>query len=1016
MRDPAILQQIFQEALHRTGDERTAYLNATCAGDPELLEEVESLLATATATETLTGQGDGGSPSPFALPDPGGGRYEIQRLIGRGGMGQVYLAHDRQLDRTVAIKAIRPSLASKPEFVHRLATEARLAASVDHPFICKVHELIQRDDGQVFFVMEYVEGQTLRTILKKGPLDLLTAVRLARELAEALRFAHERGLVHRDIKPGNVMVTSHGHVKVMDFGIAKTDRPEEPSAATRPGQILGTPAYMSPEQAAGAPVDHRSDIFSFGMVFYECLTGDLPFESLSTTDYRHQAAVAAPRPLPKRVPRRVRKLVGRCLEKTPEKRYVSLEPVQSELGTVLSVLSATNLSLWQRIRLAPRPWLVAGLLVATAGVATIFVVNRIRADRPSQLLTQQPVVTWPSVEESSRVSPDGTTVAFVSNQGGPRLWIRLLDGNEPKPITAIRDAIKTPAWSPDGKQLAYLFRNEGRAWLQIISVWGEPAGTARPLGGAWDDVALVRWIGQGIYFSVASSGTRSVLWRHDLARGIDEQVTHAADGKRFSTTGSTVNIDVRQDEARIVFVAERPDEGLWLADLDGRNAERLAIPAGSMLTPRWKGSNGKRILYVTIENGQPDIWEYRLDTGKKAAVTTSPLEEETIDLSSSGDLVVADTVEQIAHLWAVDPAGSASSVQLTNDSRSDLWPSLSQTGRLIFHRRKGSFVTYSTRDTELIDARWNGFRLVPGAVIGSGAAGGVSADGRRVFFLRWTDNLADFPELWVKDLDSPSQPVKVWDRFWFPGTHVNTWAPMGQSAAWGPPGSDELFFVRPGLSTDPTFEIVRATLDPSLTASMHVLAAAHGEQRFPDLAVSDDGLLLALVRTNRRLYRGGTVELLDLGRPGAPPNVIFEGAEGTQLYVKGWTHRGTIVVLRASYLKNATEVWEIDPRGKRRLIAVEAGLLAMTAVLDPVRDRLFGTSVTNDLSTVRSVSLVTGTSKTVVANSLEGITFGGYAVTNDGWLLYMRKDTNHDVWAFSLSDHQAASPSQGAKR
>jgi|SoiMethySBSTD1v2_1073268.scaffolds.fasta_scaffold15506_4 serine/threonine protein kinase len=1016
MRDPAILQQIFQEALHRTGDERAAYLNATCAGDPELLEEVESLLATATATETLTGEGAGGSPSPFALPDLGGGRYEIQRLIGRGGMGQVYLARDRQLDRVVAIKAIRPSLASKPEFVHRLATEARLAASVDHPFICKVHELIQRDDGQVFFVMEYVEGQTLRTILKKGPLDLLTAVRLARELAEALRFAHERGLVHRDIKPGNVMVTSHGHVKVMDFGIAKTDRPEEPAAATRPGQILGTPAYMSPEQAAGRPVDHRSDIFSFGMVFYECLTGDLPFESLSTTEYRHQAAVAPPRPLPKRVPQRVRKLVARCLEKTPEKRYASLEPVQAELGTVLSVLSATHLSLWQRIRLAPRPWLVAGLLVAIAGVATIFVVNRIRADRPSQLLTQQPVVTWPSVEESSRVSPDGTTVAFVSNQGGPRLWIRLLDGNEPKPITAVRDAIKTPAWSPDGKQLAYLFRNEGRAWLQIISVWGELAGTARPLGGGWDDVALVRWIGQRIYFSVAS-GTQSVLWRHDITRGVDEQVTHSS-GKRFTTSAATVNVDVRQDEARIVFVAERPDEGLWLADLDGRNAERLPMPPGSMLTPRWKGSDGKRILYVTIENGQPDIWEYRLDTGRKAAVTTSPLEEETIDMSSSGDLVVADTVEQIAHLWAVDPAGSASSVQLTNDSRSDLWPSLSQTGRLIFHRRKGSFVTYSTRDTELVDARWTDFRLVPGAVIGSGAAGGVSADGRRVFYLRWTDNPADFPELWVKDLDSPNQPVKLWNQFWFPGNHVNTWAPMGQNAVWGPRGSDELYFVRPGPSTDPTFEIVRATLDANLKATMHVLAAAHGEQRFPDLAVSDDGSFLAVVRTNRRLYRGGTVELLDLGRPEAPPNVVFEGAEGTQLYVKGWTRRGTIVALRAFRpdVKNATEIWEIDPRGKRRLIAVEAGLLGMTAVLDPVRDRLFGTSVTNDLSTVRSVSIVTGTSKTVVANALEGITFGGYAVTNDGWLLYMRKDTNHDVWAFSLSDHQAASPSQGAKR
>jgi eukaryotic-like serine/threonine-protein kinase len=1014
MRDPAILQKIFHEALHRTGDERASYLNATCAGDPELLEEVESLLATATATETFTGEGDG--VSPFALPDLVGSRYEIQGLIGRGGMGEVYRTHDRQLDRTVAIKAIRSNLASRPEFVHRLATEARLAASVDHPFICKVHELIQRDDGQVFFVMEYVEGQTLRTILKKGPLDLLTAVRLARELAEALRFAHERGLVHRDVKPGNVMVTSHGHVKVMDFGIAKTDRPEEPSAATRPGQILGTPAYMSPEQAAGGPVDHRSDIFSFGMVFYECLTGDLPFESLSTTDYRHQVAVTAPRPLPKRVPGRVRKLVARCLEKTPEKRYASLKPVQSELGTVLSVLSATHLSLWQRVRLAPRPWLVAGLLVAIAGVATLFIVDRIRADRPSQLLTQQPVVTWPSVEESSRVSPDGTTVAFVSNQGGPRLWIRLLAGSDPKPITAVRDVIKTPAWSPDGKQLAYLFRNEGRAWLQIISVWGEPAGAARPLGGAWEDVALVRWIGQRIYFSVAS-GTPSVLWRYDITRGIDEQVTHSS-GKRFTTTGKTVNVDVRQDESRIVFVPPRPDEGLWTADIDGRNAERLPLVSGPILTPRWKGPAGRRVLYVTTENGQPDVWEYRLDTQKKAAVTTSPLEEETIDVSASGDFVVADTVEQIAHLWAVDPSGTSPAIQLTNDSRSDLWPSVTQSGRVIFHRRKGSFVTYATRDTELIEARWTDFRLVTGGVVGAGAAGAVSDDGRRVFFLRWTDTAQDFPELWVKELDSPRQPVRVWDRFWFPGNHRTTWAPLGQNATWAPGGSDGLYFVRRASGTDPTFEIVRATFDASLTATMQILAADRGDQRFLDLAVSDDGSLLAAVRTNRRLFRGGSVEVLDLRRSGSPPRVVFESAEGTQLAVKGWTRRGTIVVLRSFRpdVKNATEIWEIDPRGKPRLLATEVGLLAMTARLDSTRDVLFATSIKDDVSTVRSVSLANGGSKTVVANSFDGITFGGYALTADGWLLYMRKDTNQDVWAFSLSDHQAVSPSQGAKK
>jgi hypothetical protein len=572
------------------------------------------------------------------------------------------------------------------------------------------------------------------------------------------------------------------------------------------------------------------------------------------------------------------------------------------------------------------------------------------------------------------------------------------------------------AWSPDGKQLAYLFRNEGRAWLQIVSVWGEPVEAARPLGGAWDDMALVRWIGQRIYFSVASGSSRSVLWRHNLLRVADEQVTHPT-GKRFTTSGSTVNIDVRQDETRVVFVAERPDTGIWIADLDGRNAERLAIPSGSTWTPRWKGTDGNRVLYVATENGQPDVWEYRLDTRTKAAITTSPMEEEAIDVSSSGNTVVADTVEQIAHLWAVDPAGTSPSVQLTNDSRSDLLPSISLSDRVVFHRRKGTLLNWTLTDTELMEAQWANHRLSPGTVIGAGATAGISADGRRAFFLRWPETASDFPELWVKDLDSPNQAVRLWDKFWFPGNHINTWAPLGQNAAWAPSRSDRLFFVRRAASTDPTFEIVQATLNADLTSTVQVLATDRGEQRFFDLAVSDDGSLLAYVAANRRPFRGGKLQLLDLRHPDAPPKTVFETAEGA-LYVKGWTRRGAIVALRSFRpdVKNVTELWEVHPTGKTKFVAAEAGLLGMTARFDPAGDRVFATSVVNDISTVRAMSLTNGTSKTIVANAVDGITFGGYAVTNDGWLLHMRKDTNHDVWVFGLGDHRTSAHPEQAKR
>ena len=338
-------------------------------------------------------------------------------------------------------------------------------------------------------------------------------------------------------------------------------------------------------------------------------------------------------------------------------------------------------------------------------------------------------------------------------------------------------------------------------------------------------------------------------------------MTHPTEGKRFTTSGRTINIDVRPDEARIIFFAARSaTAGLWTADLDGRNAVQLPLGSGSMLTPRWKDPDGKSALYIANENGQPDVWEYNFDTRTKGAVTASPLEEETIDVATDGRTVVADTVEQIAHLWAIDPAGTSGPVQLTNDSRSDLWPSVAAvSGDVIFHRRKGSFVQFTPDDTELVRARWVNGALVPGEVLGPGAGSGISPDGRRVFFQRWPNVIVE-PELWVKDLGSLDPAVRIAEKFWVLGSNIDTWAPLGQNATWTPRTADTLFFVR--VQPPKGFEVVRATLAADLKSSPEVLASDPGDEQFSDLAVSDDAAWLAVVKANRRSYRGGTVQLL----------------------------------------------------------------------------------------------------------------------------------------------------------
>src|SRR5262245_40780750 len=243
--------------------------------------------------------------SPRSLPAIIGGRYRIVSRLGVGGMGIVYKATDSQLNRAVAIKAVeeRRLLAGGTS---RLRAEALAAAPLDHPYICKIYVLVETP-SETFIVMEYLEGETLASMLKRGPLPLLQALLLGREIAEGLANAHARGLVHRDVKPANVMVTSHGHVKLLDFGIAGADVESSPKDVTRTLSTqltihAGTPQYMAPEQVSGERVTTRADLFSLGVVLYGCLTGRLPFSGTTTFDYVRHVLQSAPRRLDKIAP------------------------------------------------------------------------------------------------------------------------------------------------------------------------------------------------------------------------------------------------------------------------------------------------------------------------------------------------------------------------------------------------------------------------------------------------------------------------------------------------------------------------------------------------------------------------------------------------------------------------------------------------------------------------------------------------------------------------------------------
>jgi serine/threonine protein kinase len=322
------IQALFDRALDLSAGARADYLSRSCEGDPEIRREVDALLAAAErtgVTARLAGAlvaGVKGLAEPAAAPSLS--QYEIVEQLGGGGMGVVYKARDRRLQRLVALKYLAPSSSTDPDLKSRFLREATAVASLDHPNVCGLIDVAEPEDGQLVIVMPFYEGETLKRKIERGPLPVALALDYARQIAAGLAHAHAAGVVHRDIKPANVIVTSGDRVKILDFGIAKVSSAK--AKLTRTGALLGTIAYMSPEQAGGEPVDHRTDLWSLGAVLYEMLTGRAPF----TGDTLEALFLAILWQQPERVtalrtdvPAGLEALVHRLLEKDPGRRYES---------------------------------------------------------------------------------------------------------------------------------------------------------------------------------------------------------------------------------------------------------------------------------------------------------------------------------------------------------------------------------------------------------------------------------------------------------------------------------------------------------------------------------------------------------------------------------------------------------------------------------------------------------------------------------------------------------------------
>jgi eukaryotic-like serine/threonine-protein kinase len=670
------------------------------------------------------------------------GPYEILSAIGAGGMGEVYRAHDGRLNRDVALKVLPQVFAADPDRMVRFEREARVLGALNHPNIAAIYGLEEFGSGRAL-VMELVEGETLADRVSKGPIPLDEALPIAKQMAEALEYAHDRGVVHRDLKPANIKVTADGTVKVLDFGLAKAlmdepvaadprDSPTLSMAPTMAGAILGTAAYMSPEQAKGKPVDRRADIWAFGVVLFEMLTGKQLFNGETATEIlasvlKEDTALSS---LPSKTPTAVRNLLRRCLEKNLRQRLQHIGEARIVIEAVLSDTAATEPATVIHKGHQRLAWTAAFVFLLLA-LLTAFVHFRQTARDPRPMYSSilppdgSSFTAVLGALSSVAVSPDGNQLAFTAiTDGRQRLWIRPLGSPTARPVPGTEEAT-SPFWSPDSQFVAFF----GGGKLHKIAISGGPAQTLCDVPGPYFSGGT--WNRQGtILFGLATN-----LYR-------------------VSDTGQPIPVTTSDQTGRELYGYPTflPDGRHFLFLILSPDPEKAGIYAGSL-----DSKDTKRLLSVrsAVRYAPPG---YLLFVRER---TLMAQHFDASRLQLSGD--AAPIAEQV--LFGGQVGGGAFSV--------------SETGLLIY--RSGAF------NTQLALLDREGRQLQSVGPPGEYRNAALSPDGKRVMIDRFGIHVGE-RDLWLYDLSRGTasrftfDPSVNSDAVWSPdGREIIFWSNRGGS-------------------------------------------------------------------------------------------------------------------------------------------------------------------------------------------------------------------------------------------
>jgi serine/threonine protein kinase len=750
---------VLQDVLELPPQQRSGFLAKVCSDDAALRQEVESFLAL--GDEEARTSFFQSSANHVTLP-PGTklGDYEVQSLLGVGGMGEVYRAHDPQLRRDVAIKVLPRFVSSDPERLRRFEQEARAAAALNHPNILAVFQM-GTYEGAPYLVSELLEGCTLRTQIERGAFPVRKAIDYGVQIAHGLSAAHEKGVVHRDLKPENLFATKDGRVKILDFGLAKLTQHRSAvnsgtptvTMETAPGVVMGTVGYMSPEQVGGKIADHCADVFAFGTILYEMLTGKRAFKKSTAVETMNAILNEDPLPisaLTPSIPLALQRTVHRCLEKNPEQRFQSA----SDLAFALEALSdsgASSATVPAHARKLPVHWMypvIAGAIIAAALLAIAW----LRPQSPLVPTTHWVQLTnFPDSVTQPTLSPDGRMLTFVRGSStflAPgEIYIKILPSGQPVQLTHDNLPKMSPIFSPDGSRIAYTALS-GFSW----DTWVVPVLAGQSERWLPNASGLV-WVGpEHLMFSEIKSGEHMAIVTSTESRGESRDIYVPPHEKGMA------HRSYLSPDGHWVLLAEM-DNGEWLpcraVPFSGGNVEHSVGLLDAPCTNAAWSADGRWIYLSLHGKDNFHIWRQRFPDGQPEQITSGPTEEEGVALAPDGRYLIT----------SVGLRQRTVSVHYANDDRRislegyAYGPSLSPDGKKLYYRvlKGGTSPFLGASELWVADVEsGRGEPLLPGIAV---TGYEISKDGKRVIFS--AQDSGGKTGLWIAPTDRTDAPRQI---------------------------------------------------------------------------------------------------------------------------------------------------------------------------------------------------------------------------------------------------------------